>query len=289
MFFRSVVLSASILLVAAVAPVIADSVTVDLEYNTNTFTWELFTLINDTGSGNNGDHGLASLRALIDNIDFGTNGDAVTLASGIGAITTPHPVTQTGGGTIDILYGQDTFNAPSVIGGVGSSRSLIMSGTFASAGTPPAFGDDDVGAITDGSFLDAAVPGPFGPSPAWDSAILNVLDITNVTLPGDFNASGTVDSADYTTWSDNLGSNTPLPNDDGLGAPIGQGHYDLWKDNFQTGQGAVSSGSVAVPEPTAILLLLVGVTIASIGRRTFAEGHHLMEFVWVAVFSGHLF
>ena len=51
-------------------------------------------------------------------------------------------------------------------------------------------------------------------------------------VPGDFDASGTVDAADYTVWRDDLGSETALVNDDGLGTPIGQAHYQLWKANF---------------------------------------------------------
>ena len=51
-------------------------------------------------------------------------------------------------------------------------------------------------------------------------------------VPGDFDASGTVDAADYTTWRNGLGSETALVNDDGLGTPIGQAHYALWKANF---------------------------------------------------------
>jgi len=51
-------------------------------------------------------------------------------------------------------------------------------------------------------------------------------------VPGDFDASDTVDAADYTVWRDDLGSETALVNDDGLGTPIGQAHYELWKANF---------------------------------------------------------
>lgn len=50
--------------------------------------------------------------------------------------------------------------------------------------------------------------------------------------PGDFDASGLVDAADYTVWRDDLGSEIALVNDNGLGAPIGQAHYELWKAYF---------------------------------------------------------
>jgi hypothetical protein len=67
-------------------------------------------------------------------------------------------------------------------------------------------------------------------------------------VPGDFDASGTVDAADYTTWRDDLGSETALVNDDGLGTPIGQAHYQLWKDNF-------GNSAVAESGPYAMLAL----------------------------------
>jgi hypothetical protein len=74
-------------------------------------------------------------------------------------------------------------------------------------------------------------------------------------VPGDFNADGKVDAADYVTWRENNGTNNALPNDGGLGTPINSAHYDLWKANF--GDMAGSGGGAAVPEPDAIGLLIV--------------------------------
>ena len=50
--------------------------------------------------------------------------------------------------------------------------------------------------------------------------------------PGDFNDSGTVDTADYTLWQDAVETGAPLANDGQLGTPIGQDHYALWKANY---------------------------------------------------------
>jgi hypothetical protein len=69
--------------------------------------------------------------------------------------------------------------------------------------------------------------------------------------PGDYNADGTVDAADYVTWRKTGGSL-----DD----------YNTWRANFGqtffTGGRASSIGSSdplspAVPEPTAMVLLLI--------------------------------
>jgi hypothetical protein len=53
---------------------------------------------------------------------------------------------------------------------------------------------------------------------------------------GDFNQNGIVDTADYTVWRDNVGSNTPLPNDPN-GTPVGNLAYQTWKAHY--GQGTL--------------------------------------------------
>jgi autotransporter-associated beta strand protein len=81
------------------------------------------------------------------------------------------------------------------------------------------------------------------------TGLLNVQTVgPPLTLPGDYNADGTVDAADYVFWRLNDGT---------------QAGYDLWAANFGLTQGAGSSaGSIdsnaAVPEPaTALLAVLV--------------------------------
>lgn len=66
-------------------------------------------------------------------------------------------------------------------------------------------------------------------------------------LPGDFNADGRVDSADYTVWRD---GGTP---------DSGQAGYDLWASRY--GAPATNASSIqsaeAVPEPSSFVLLLL--------------------------------
>jgi hypothetical protein len=76
-------------------------------------------------------------------------------------------------------------------------------------------------------------------------------------LEGDYNGNGIVDAADYTIWRDTLGSTTDLRADGDGNNMIGNGDYQAWKSNFGAGGGGAGSNA-AVPEPCAILLLLIG-------------------------------
>ncbi len=88
-------------------------------------------------------------------------------------------------------------------------------------------------------------------------------------LVGDYNEDGVVNAADYTTWRNNLGTANALPNDP-LGGTITQAQYDQWKahfgeSNLGSGSGQLATG--AVPEPTAGLLLVLGVGCLGMNRR----------------------
>jgi hypothetical protein len=255
----------------------ADSVTLTLEYRTDTLEWNLYGLINDIATGNNGDFGFAAVRALIDNISFGNNGDAVTLPSGIGAIDpiaegTPFErpaVLQTAGGTLDIIYGQDTRSPASVVGGVGRiTRALLMSGSFPSAATPPAFGNDDNGFVTDGNYLNTVAPGPFGPALPWAGMLtLGVSDVTPAgSIGGDYNGDGAVNAADYTVWRDNFGGD-PIALATGsrvagnIGA-INNADYVFWTERYGS-----TATAATVPEPTASVVVSIGFAHFLVGRR----------------------
>ena len=72
-----------------------------------------------------------------------------------------------------------------------------------------------------------------------------ISSIVSIPIPGDYNGDGTVNAADYVVWRETDG--TP------------QG-YNTWRASFgqasSSGSGAIAN--VAVPEPTAIVLLVMG-------------------------------
>lgn len=86
-------------------------------------------------------------------------------------------------------------------------------------------------------------------------------------LAGDFNEDGVVDAIDYALWRENLNSGTALPNDDGLGAPIDGQHFDLWLANYGAGAPGQSGVVTTTPEPSVLLLSVLGLGAALLSRR----------------------
>jgi hypothetical protein len=74
-----------------------------------------------------------------------------------------------------------------------------------------------------------------------------------VTLPGDYNNDGFVNAADYTVWRNALGTAATLPGDTSPGG-VSAVDYTVWANNY--GRTAGGSSSVAIPEPSALLLML---------------------------------
>ena len=78
---------------------------------------------------------------------------------------------------------------------------------------------------------------------------------TNELLPGDYNADGDVDDADYTAWMTNFGATAGVAlaadgNGDGV---VNAADYTVWRNNFGSSVHnlGAGSGSVSVPEPAA--------------------------------------
>ena len=81
-------------------------------------------------------------------------------------------------------------------------------------------------------------------------------------LPGDFNNSGAVDSADYAVWRK------------GLGTAYSASDLDIWRAHFgrtATGAGSFRATAAIVPEPASYVLLCL-VTLAVMGRPRLFTG-----------------
>jgi GH35 family endo-1,4-beta-xylanase len=88
-----------------------------------------------------------------------------------------------------------------------------------------------------------------------------------VIAPGDYNADGTVNAADYVVWRNTLGSVDDLRADGNGDEMIDAGDYDIWKSLFGTVYGS-GAGSIAnVPEPASVVILLAGICLAGCRRQ----------------------
>jgi hypothetical protein len=92
-----------------------------------------------------------------------------------------------------------------------------------------------------------------------EGLLLTVLS----TLPGDFNADGMVNAADYVVWRNAEGSTISTRADaDGSGL-VDEGDLAIWRDNFGTvAELGAGSNQASVPEPTTFALLLVAALFA---------------------------
>jgi len=99
-------------------------------------------------------------------------------------------------------------------------------------------------------------PNPDGAAPTIEL----VVSILDPPLPGDFDADGDVDDADYGVWTAQYGSAGSAADGNGDGVVDGA-DYTLWRDNYGAGVA-----SVAVPEPGSVgLLAMAGATAVFCG------------------------
>lgn len=106
------------------------------------------------------------------------------------------------------------------------------------------------------------------PGMNWQLAIDDnrlLLNVVAAPLLGDYNFDGSVDAADYTVWRDARQSGN-LAADGNNDGSVDNGDLDIWKAHFGTTSGGGSS-ALAVPEPTACLLVLAIFAAGTMTRR----------------------
>jgi len=260
---RSLILSicAITLMACSMSSVRADEIDVTLEFSGG--AWQVYAEVNDTAGPANGSVGIAALNILLDNIDFGTNGNGVTFEAG--ALNAVNPIDQGGpnerlpvllrsSGTVDIIYGQDVSLATT--GGVGiGGRAFIASGTY-TIGTDPAFGSFG-SSVTAGNFLTSTAANSAAISP--DNVNLAVNPVGgDFLLLGDSDNDGDVDGNDLGAVQIEFGS-TGAISPHLLGDADHDGDVDgndLGAVQIEFGSVASSANITAVPEPSTLVMLI---------------------------------
>jgi autotransporter-associated beta strand protein len=185
---------------------------------------------------------------------------AVVPGEGVGTLHIGGSYTQAAAGTLQIELASAAHDQLAAAGAASLAGTLAVS---LSGGFVPQAGDafEILSASTLGgtTFSNVVVPSLAG-GLAW-SILYGVNLVTlSVTVPGDFNADGTVDAADYVVWRTNSGT---------------QAGYDTWRSNFgnTAGSGAAAGGGLAhtVPEPALPGIAFSGILAILHGRRRVAS------------------
>jgi hypothetical protein len=94
-------------------------------------------------------------------------------------------------------------------------------------------------------------------------------------IPGDFDANGVVNAADYTAWRKDFGNWAHVSGADGNhNGFVDASDYVVWRNAMSTAGGSATSSSaqsLAVPEPHAALLLVSAAILSGCGFRARAR------------------
>ena len=207
-------------------------------------------------------------------------GGVVAPGAGTGTLSIAENYSQSASATLDIEVGgttADEFDLLAVSGtaALGGDLEISLADGFTPAGGDSfevlaagsisgAFANVASGSrlnVTDGSFQVSYGSGSaFSPG----SVVLSAFQGATGGLTGDYNGNGQVDAADYTFWADNVGNTDTLLNDL-IGGEIGAAHYQQWKENYGN-MGTGSGAAAAVPEPTALVLVIMGLVVTVVRR-----------------------
>jgi hypothetical protein len=163
------------------------------------------------------------------------------------------------------FHGQfDKVGAPNATTGAGNEENPVVfydltTGTywhFIGTQEPNIGHLDGMLSTSDALFMSDMADGSLFSAPTSTGAIYKVVAIN----PGDYNQDGIVDAADYIVWRKTVGqSGAGLAADGNHNGSIDSGDFDVWRAHFgQTaGSGAGTMANGSVPEPTALVLLML--------------------------------
>jgi hypothetical protein len=134
----------------------------------------------------------------------------------------------------------------SIVGGVDQARFNMTTSGVLSFNTPPNF-EVPTDANGDNVYV-VILEASDGSLPSVQAILVTVTNVLTEALVGDYNNSGTVDTADYLVWRNTLGqTGAPFFGADGSGnGQVDQADYNLWRANFgRTSAGAGEASALA--------------------------------------------
>jgi hypothetical protein len=127
------------------------------------------------------------------------------------------------------------------------------------------YGTNDSGALVPMQQVPASINGN-GTLEAVEYFLLQV-----VVTPGDYNRDGDVNDADHAIWKSTFGSASDLRADGNKNNVIDAGDFAIWRNNYGIPGGflltQVDFSVFAVPEPSTLLLVILGTALWSASRR----------------------
>ena len=212
--------------------------------------------------------------------EYGTNGHWLTSDLADDNFQTPLTDAHTAmaGMKIDLtITGPETYEL--VMDPLGTAATYTQSGSFGNTGAGPIDWVEFV-------FFNSAT----NPSQDTDFYIKSLEILGDApSVAGDYNNNGIVDAADYVVWRKNLGQSFQLANEVAGVTPgmVTTEDYDAWRSRFGATTGSGSAGiTAAVPEPSAMVVLMAGlVTTIVVARRRFS-GRGSVCIIGVALLSG---
>jgi hypothetical protein len=187
------------------------------------------------------------------NIDIGSTSDQLVASGAI----------DIGGSTLNLsldAFIPDGVQSYTLISNTGAGSIADIFGTININGVAATSDDLDLNGVTYHLSYAAGVGG---------NDLLLLPGAATLGMPGDYNNDGAVDAADYVMWRKVLGTNDPLGgNGDETGGSAGvvdSADYTHWRENY--GAGGAGAGGGAVPEPSAFLIVTLGLCGSAAARN----------------------